>query len=116
MLIRGGCLLNFSPLQSQIFSEFIIHQQNKEEKTLHCSNFIPSIYEYLRWWWGVGGRGWHIFEVGPNNVVTSCVRLHATTTMLALIAYSLKQVKLLGPCKRTHWELLALVASVCMGL
>ena len=46
--------------------------------------------------------------------------------MLALVAYSLKPVKLLGPCKRTQhcWpttpnnvlELLALVASVCMGL
>ena len=40
--------------------------------------------------------------VGPNNVVTCCVRLHGTTTMLALVAYSLKPVKLLGPCKRTQ--------------
>ena len=38
----------------------------------------------------------------PNNVVTCCVRLHGTTTMLALVAYSLKPVKLLGPCKRTQ--------------
>ena len=38
--------------------------------------------------------------IGPNNVVTCCVRLHGTTTMLALVAYSLKPVKLLGPCKR----------------
>ena len=38
--------------------------------------------------------------------------------MLALVSYSLKPVKLLGPCKRTQqcWELLALFASVCMGL
>ena len=34
--------------------------------------------------------------VGPNNVVTCCIRLHGTTTMLALVAYSLKLVKLLG--------------------
>ena len=34
--------------------------------------------------------------VGPNNVVTCCVRLHGTTTMLALVAYSLKPVKLLA--------------------
>ena len=40
--------------------------------------------------------------VGANNVVTCCVRLHGTTTMLALVAYSLKPVKLLGPCKRTQ--------------
>ena len=40
--------------------------------------------------------------VGPNNVVTCCVRLHGTTTMLALVAYSLKTVKLLGPCKQTQ--------------
>ena len=33
---------------------------------------------------------------------TCCVHLHGTTTMLALVAYSLKQVKLLGPCKRTQ--------------
>ena len=41
--------------------------------------------------------------------------------MLALIAHSLKPVKLFGPCKRTQhcwpcWELFALVASVCIGL
>ena len=30
------------------------------------------------------------------------LRLHGTTTMLALVAYSLKHVKLLGPCKRTQ--------------
>ena len=40
--------------------------------------------------------------VGPNNVVTCCVRLYGTTTMLALVAYSLKPVKLLGPYKRTQ--------------
>ena len=40
--------------------------------------------------------------VGPNNVVTCCVRLHGTTTMLALVAYSLKPVKRLSPCKRTQ--------------
>ena len=33
---------------------------------------------------------------------TCCVRLHGTPTMLALVAYSLKPVKLLGPCKRTQ--------------
>ena len=30
------------------------------------------------------------------------VNLHGTTTVLALVAYSLKPVKLLGPCKRTQ--------------
>ena len=40
--------------------------------------------------------------VGPNNVVTCCVRLNGTTTMLAHVAHSLKPVKLLGPCKRTQ--------------
>ena len=35
--------------------------------------------------------------------LTCCVRLHGTTTVLAaLVAYSLKPVKLLGPCKRTQ--------------
>ena len=34
--------------------------------------------------------------VGPNNVVTCCIRLHGSTTMLALVAYSLKPVKLLA--------------------
>ena len=34
--------------------------------------------------------------VGLNNVVTCCIRLHGTTTMLALVAYSLKLVKLLA--------------------
>ena len=34
--------------------------------------------------------------------MTCCVRLHGTTTILALVAYSLKPVKLLGPCKRTQ--------------
>ena len=33
---------------------------------------------------------------------TCCVRLHGTTTMLALVGYSLKPVKLLGPCQRTQ--------------
>ena len=33
---------------------------------------------------------------GPNNVVTCCIRLHGTTIMLALVAYSLKPVKLLA--------------------
>ena len=33
---------------------------------------------------------------------TFCVRLHGTTTMLALVAYSLKPVKLFVPCKRTQ--------------
>ena len=32
--------------------------------------------------------------VGPNNVVTCCVRLHGITTLLALVEYSLKPVKL----------------------
>ena len=45
--------------------------------------------------------------VGPNNVVTCCVHLHATTTMLALVAFSLKPVKLLGPRKWTRCSLLA---------
>ena len=40
----------------------------------------------------------HPTLLGP----TCCVRLHGTTTMLALVAYSLKSVKLLGPCKRTQ--------------
>ena len=34
--------------------------------------------------------------VGPDNVVTCFVRLHGTTTMLALVAYSLKPIKLLA--------------------
>ena len=34
--------------------------------------------------------------VGPNNIVSCCVRLYGTTAMLALVAYSLKPVKLLG--------------------
>ena len=38
---------------------------------------------------------------GPT-MLTCCVRLHGTTTMLALVAYSLKPVILLGPCKRTQ--------------
>ena len=37
--------------------------------------------------------------VGPN---ICCVHLHGATTMLALVAYSLKPVKLLGPCKRAQ--------------
>ena len=40
----------------------------------------------------------HSTLLGP----TCCVRLHGTTTMLALVAYSLKPVKLLSPCKRTQ--------------
>ena len=40
----------------------------------------------------------HTTLLGP----TCCVRLHGTTTMLALVAYSLKPVKRLGPCKRTQ--------------
>ena len=36
--------------------------------------------------------------VGPK----CCVRLHATTTMLALVVCSFKPVNLLGPCKRTQ--------------
>ena len=40
----------------------------------------------------------HATLLGP----TCCVRLHGTTTMLALVAYSLEPVKLLGPCKRTQ--------------
>ena len=31
---------------------------------------------------------------------TCCICLHGTTIMLALVAYSLKPVKHLGPCKR----------------
>ena len=53
------------------------------KRTQHCWPTTPNI-------------------VGPNNVVTCCVRVHGTTTMLALFAYSLKPVKLLGPCKRTQ--------------
>ena len=34
--------------------------------------------------------------VGPNNVVTCCVRLYGTITMLAVVAYSLKPVKRLA--------------------
>ena len=34
---------------------------------------------------------------------TCYVRLHGTITMLALVAYSLKPVKLLGPCKRMQY-------------
>ena len=52
--------------------------------------------------------------------MTCCVRLHKQCWhLLALVAYSLKPVKLLGPCKRTQhcwanntqkcWEFLALV-------
>ena len=44
--------------------------------------------------------------VGKQNAAllgpTCCVRLPGTTTMLALVAYSLKPVKRLGPCKRTQ--------------
>ena len=40
----------------------------------------------------------HATLLGPK----CCVCLHGTTTMLALVAYSLKRVKLLGPCKRTQ--------------
>ena len=36
--------------------------------------------------------------VGP----TCCVRLHGTTIMLSLVAYSLKPLELLGTCKRTQ--------------
>ena len=64
----------------------------------------------------------HATLLGP----TCCDRLHGTTTMLALVAYSLKPVKLLGPCKQTqrcwsktpqqHATMLWLVASVSMGL
>ena len=34
--------------------------------------------------------------------MTCCVRLHGTTTMLPLVAYSLKLVKVSGPCKWTQ--------------
>ena len=40
----------------------------------------------------------HAILLGP----TCCVRLHGATTMLVLVAYSLKPVKFLGPCKRTQ--------------
>ena len=65
-------------------------------------------------------------SVGQQHAIllgsTCCVRLHGSTTMLALVAYNLRPVKLLGPCKRTqhfcqkHAKMLWLVASVCMGL
>ena len=92
--------------------------------------------------------------IGPNNVVTCCVRLHGTTTMLALVDWfdwfksirnKCQQMPTLswfhanGRNKSQHcwaqqcwvrftnpillvnntqhcWALLALVASVCMGL
>ena len=53
----------------------------------------------------------HATLLGP----TCCIRLHGTTTMLALVAYSLKPVKLLSPCKQTHplpsrvWTVLSVV-------
>ena len=53
------------------------------KRTQHCWPTTPNI-------------------VGPNNVVTCCVRLHGITTMLALVAHSLKPVKHLGQCKRTQ--------------
>ena len=59
-------------------------------------------------------------------VASVCMEPQQCLQLLALVAYILKPVKLLGPCKRTQtlwtnntqqcWELLALVASVCMGL
>ena len=70
------------------------------KRTQHCCPTTPSI-------------------VGLNNVVTCCVRLQRQLQLrcccccccmepqqcwhlLALVAYSLKPVKLLGPCKRTQ--------------
>ena len=46
-------------------------------------------------------------------------RLHGTTKMLALVAYCLKPVKLLGPCKLTDATLLAMlgvVGTCCVSL
>ena len=67
--------------------------------------------------------------VGPNNVVTCCVRLHGTTTMLALVGTCCvlfetgqtfrpmqTDATLLANNTQQCWELLVLVASVCMGL
>ena len=46
----------------------------------------------------LANRQEHSTLLGP----TCCVRLHGTTTMLVLVAYSLKPVKLLDPHKRTQ--------------
>ena len=77
------------------------------KRTQHCRQTTPnnvgSCWHLLRpfaWAFKAHTNGPNI--VGSNNVVTCCVRLHGTTTMLALVAYSLKPVKLLGPCKRTQ--------------
>ena len=47
-----------------------------------------------------------------------CVRLHGTTTMFALVAYSLKPVKLLGTYKRTQhgWPTTHNVVTCCVRL
>ena len=67
--------------------------------------------------------------VGPNNVVACCVRLHGATTMMALVGTCCVQFEtgqtfrpmqthatLLANNTQQCWKLLALVASVCMGL
>ena len=48
-----GCLLKFNHFQPHIFSRFIIHQQNREEKTLlqlHTKNFEEGVRALIRAW------------------------------------------------------------------
>ena len=48
-----GCLLKFNHFQPHIFSRFIIHQQNREEKTLlqlHTKNFEEGVRALIRGW------------------------------------------------------------------
>ena len=57
--------------------------------------------------------------LGPTMLwLNCCVRLHGTTTMLALVAYSLKPVKPLGPCKRTQhcWPATPNNVGICWHL
>ena len=62
-------------------------------KTQHCWELlalVASVCMGLKT--NANGRN----VVGPNTAVTCCVRLHGTTTMLALVACSLKPIKLLA--------------------
>ena len=78
--------INFVPFVSVfafLAGRFSIKNNNKMtsylflpcQRTKHCWSTTPII-------------------VGPNNVMTCYIRLHGTTTMLALVAYNLKLVKL----------------------
>ena len=67
-----------------------------------CWYLLRIVWNRSNFWAHANGHNivgqQHATLLGP----TCSVRLHGTTTMLAIVAYSLKPVKLLGPYKRTQ--------------